>query len=145
MLILFLCQFYKIRQSFSTATYHSTRLSIQKGSPIIWHNIAAVCLTDPSFSVENSTIEYKVESDETVASESAKPVEAVAAEDAKPVETETPKKADAPNDEDDSLRLYLEPDTLEEDWIPTSQKSPVETTINEKTRCRIFISSTLAK
>ena len=51
----------------------------------------------------------------------------------------TPKKSDrsdevADNDDDYDLKLFLEPDSMEDDWIPTSQKSPANTTVDEKIR-----------
>ena len=51
----------------------------------------------------------------------------------------TPKKSDnsteeGAGNEDDDIKLFLEPDSVEEDWIPTSQKSPADTTVDGKTR-----------
>jgi hypothetical protein len=37
-------------------------------------------------------------------------------------------------EDEDSMKLYLEPDTAEMDWFPSSQKTPGETTVNEKSR-----------
>jgi hypothetical protein len=48
------------------------------------------------------------------------------------------------DEEEDSLRLYLEPDTEkmddDSDWVPSSQKTPVETTISEKSKYKLKLS-----
>jgi len=67
-------------------------------------------------------------------SQEDKPVEVIAADDV------TARRSLLLNpdvdEEEDSLRLYLEPDTEKMDddpeWIPSSQKTPVDTTISEK-------------
>ena len=61
----------------------------------------------------------------------------------------TPKKSDrsdevADNDDDYDLKLFLEPDSMEDDWIPTSQKSPANTTVDEKIRS-LFKKHTFSK
>lgn len=74
-------------------------------------------------------------------------------ETSEPVETGNDKSLDEPKTpepqplvsngsvEDDDFHLFLEPDSIEEEWIPTSQKSPTDSTINEKSRfaqcCRL--------
>ena len=53
----------------------------------------------------------------------------------KPVETETPDETEE-EEEEESMRLYLEPDSEqpEDEIILSSQKTPAETTVSEKSR-----------
>ena len=77
-----------------------------------------------------------IESSKVGSNQSAEPVKTGSNESAEPVNTAS-MESDTFEEEEDSLRLFLEPDTekteSEEDMILSSQKEPAETTINEKT------------
>ena len=99
----------------------------------LWTFIFNVCLLDdcPTELVDPSNVEpIETESLED------KPVEDMAADDVAARRSFLLNPDD--DEEEDSLRLYLEPDTEKMDddpeWIPSSQKTPVETTISEKSK-----------